>query len=98
MQYRDIQHILPILIPFMLYASPVAYDVTQIPESYQTVSSFLSHQSARGADRRVPRVAVANGSDASAAISGVVGRGRAALFVLGAAVFKRTERKFADVV
>ena len=34
-QYRDIQHILPILIPFMLYASPVAYDVTQIPERYQ---------------------------------------------------------------
>ena len=35
-KYRDIQHILPIVIPFMLYASPVAYDVTQIPAGYQT--------------------------------------------------------------
>ena len=96
-QYRDIQHILPILIPFMLYASPVAYDVTQIPERLS--AALLSHQSAGGADRRVPRVAAAARPRCRRChIS--CGRPRVALglFVLGAAVFKRTERRFADVV
>src|SRR5687767_11134799 len=35
-RYRDIQHILPILVPFLLYASPVAYEVAHIPEQYQS--------------------------------------------------------------
>ena len=41
-QYRDIQHILPVLIPFMLYASPVAYDVSQIPERYQRLFYLIN--------------------------------------------------------
>ena len=51
--YRDIQHILPILIPFMLYASPVAYEVSQIPAAYQ--HALLSRESSRGAHRCVSR-------------------------------------------
>lgn len=30
-RYRDVQYILPVLIPFLLYASPVAYGVASVP-------------------------------------------------------------------
>ena len=95
-QYRDVQHILPILIPFMLYASPVAYDVTQIPDGYQRLFYLINPLAA---PLVAFRASLLPGSPMpplpylawSAAVA-------VALFVLGAAVFKRTERKFADVV
>ena len=95
-QYRDIQHILPILVPFMLYASPVAYDVTQIPDAYQRLFYLINPLAA-------PIVAFRASLLPSAPMpplpylvwSATVAT---ALFVLGAAVFKRTERRFADVV
>jgi lipopolysaccharide transport system permease protein len=95
-QYRDIQHILPILIPFMLYASPVAYDVTQIPERYQRLFYLINPLAAPIVAFRASLLPTAPMPPLpylvwSAAIA-------AGLFVLGAAVFKRTERRFADVV
>ncbi len=94
--YRDIQHILPIVIPFLLYASPVAYDVTQIPVGYQTAFYLVNPLAALISGLRAsllpgsalpPLVFVA--WSASVAMT---------LFLFGAAVFKRTERSFADVV
>lgn len=95
-QYRDIQHILPILIPFMLYASPVAYDVSQIPDAYQRLFYLLNPLAAPIVAFRASVLAAAPMPPLpylvwSAAVA-------IALFVFGAAVFKRTERKFADVV
>jgi lipopolysaccharide transport system permease protein len=95
-QYRDIQHILPILIPFMLYASPVAYDVAQIPEAYQRLFYFVNPLAA-------PIVAFRASVLPGAAMPPLVYLAWSAVasigsFALGGAVFKRTERKFADVV
>ena len=95
-QYRDIQHILPILIPFMLYASPVAYDVSQIPDRYQRIFYLLNPLAApivafRASVLPASAMPAAPYLAWSAAVA-------LALFVLGGAVFKRTERKFADVV
>jgi lipopolysaccharide transport system permease protein len=95
-QYRDIQHILPVLIPFMLYASPVAYDVTQIPAAYQRFFYLINPLAAPIVALRasvlptspMPPLPYLVWSAAAAT----------AFFVLGAAVFKRTERRFADVV
>jgi lipopolysaccharide transport system permease protein len=94
-EYRDIQHILPVLIPFMLYASPVAYDVSQVPVRYQGAFYLLN-----------PLAGLIGGFRWS-----VLGRPlppapyliwsagfAVALFLLGAAVFRRIERKFADVI
>jgi len=94
--YRDVQHILPILIPFMLYASPVAYDVSQIPDGYQRlfylvnplaglIVAFRASLLPGAAMPPLPYLAWSAGL--------AVG-----LFVIGAAVFKRTERTFADVI
>ena len=94
--YRDVQHILPIVIPFLLYASPVAYDVTQIPAEYQTAFYLVN-----------PLAALISGLRASLLPGSQLpplvfiawsAMFAAALFLLGAAVFKRTERSFADVV
>lgn len=94
--YRDIQHILPIVVPFLLYASPVAYDVTQIPATYQTAFYLVNPLAALIAGLRasllpgsaLPPVVFVVWS----AVLAIV------LFLFGAAVFKRTERSFADVV
>jgi homopolymeric O-antigen transport system permease protein len=94
--YRDIQHILPILIPFMLYASPVAYDVSQIPPGYQAVYYLINPLAGLIAAFRaslLPGSAIPPGWaivwSATLAVS---------LFLFGAAVFRRMERKFADAV
>lgn len=95
-QYRDIQHILPILIPFMLYASPVAYDVTQIPASYQRLFYLINPLAAPIVGFRASLLPSAPMPPLPYLIwSALVAAG---LFGLGAAVFKRTERRFADVV
>jgi len=95
-QYRDIQHILPILIPFMLYASPVAYDVTQIPERYQRLFYLVNPLAAPIVAFRASLLPTSPMPPLPYLVwSAVVAGG---LFVVGAAVFKRTERRFADVV
>jgi lipopolysaccharide transport system permease protein len=92
-EYRDIQHILPIVIPFLLYASPVAYEVAHIPEAYRTVFYLVNplagligafRWSTLGRPMPPPMLL---GWSAAVAIG---------LFLIGAAVFRRTERKFAD--
>jgi lipopolysaccharide transport system permease protein len=93
--YRDVQHILPVLIPFMLYASPVAYDVTQVSPQYQAAFYLLNPLAALIGAFRWSLIGTAFPPLRFVAWSAVVAVG---LFVLGAGVFRRTERKFADVI
>lgn len=93
--YRDVQHILPILIPFVLYASPVAYPVSRLPERYQSLFFLLNPLAAliegfRWSLLHTPRPPLPYVAW-SAAVA-------VALFVFGAAVFRRVERKAADVI
>jgi len=93
--YRDVQHILPVVIPFLLYASPVAYDVSQIDARYQAAFYLLNPIAALMSGFRwsvlgtslPPLIYVAWSVFAAAGV-----------FVLGAAIFRRTERTFADVI
>ncbi len=95
-QYRDVQHILPILIPFMLYASPVAYDVSQIPGGYQRLFYFINPLAGLMVAFRASLLpGAAMPPLPYLAWSGGLA---VALFIAGAAVFKRAERRFADVV
>lgn len=91
-RYRDIQAVLPFLIQIWLFATPIAYSITLVPESYRwaydlnpmvgIVSGF--------------RWAILGGDfpsalwDAVAVIS--------VLTVVGVLYFRRAERVFADVV
>jgi lipopolysaccharide transport system permease protein len=39
-RFRDVQHVLPLLLPFVMYATPVAYSLQRVPEKWMPVYSF----------------------------------------------------------
>jgi lipopolysaccharide transport system permease protein len=93
--YRDVQHILPVIVPFLLYASPVAYDASQIAGRYQTAFYLLNPLAALIGGFRWSVLGTPLPPAIYIAWSVFVAAGA---FVAGAAVFRRTERKFADVL
>lgn len=93
-RYRDVQHALPVLTQFVLYASPVAYAVSVVPESLRP---FYVLNPLTGLLEAFRWSLVGHGTLAwgpvaySAAVAVVV-------FLLGAMAFRRMERQFADVI
>ena len=94
--YRDVQHILPILIPFMLYASPVAYDVAHhLPERYRGAFYLVNPLASVIEAFRWSLLGSTMPPVMYIAWSGLLA---VALFAFGAALFRRTERRVADVI
>ena len=93
-EYRDVRYVIPFLVQLWLFASPVIYSTTWVPERFRTVYGVLN-----------PMVGIIEGFRwailgmqppsytfiASACIVVV-------LLVSGAFYFRRRERTFADVV
>lgn len=93
-QYRDVQHILPVALQILLYGSPVAYAVSAVPANLQAMyhlnplASLLEgfRWSILGAGEVTPwGVTYATVMSLGALLIGVV-------------AFKRMERGFADVI
>jgi len=92
--YRDVQHILPVMVQLLLYASPVAYSISVVPEHLRAfyhlnpLSGLLEafRWSLLGSGVISPW-ALAYSSFVSIAMLG-----------LGAFAFKRMERLFSDVI
>ena len=94
--YRDVQHVLPIVIPFLLYASPVAYDVSQVPARFQQAFYLLNPLAGLIVGFRWSVLGTSSPPPIRYAVwSAALAVG---LLLFGAAVFRRTERKFADVI
>jgi len=93
-QYRDVQYVVPLVMQVWLFATPVAYAISLIPEQYRLLYSVN------------PMVSVVDGFrwallDTTAPTAGQVAVSSASallLFVIGAFVFRRMERTFADVL
>jgi lipopolysaccharide transport system permease protein len=93
--YRDVQYVLPVLIPFLLYATPVAYSVSDVPAAYRTAFSLMN-----------PLVGVIEGfrwsvlGTTAPPWTFVLYSASVAVLALfaGAAMFRRMERRFADVI
>ena len=97
--YRDVGYVLPVATNFLLYASPVAYGVSQ-----------LAHRHVSETMRQVfmlnPLVSLLEGFRWSLLGSGTLSSGgvlyaalfAVSIFVGGAYSFKRMERRFADVI
>jgi len=92
-RYRDFQHVIPFMVQFGLYATPIAYPATLIPEKYQ----FLFHLN--------PMAGIVEGFRWS--VLGTNPPGTASLisffvvivtFLSGLFYFKRMERVMADIV
>jgi len=97
--YRDVQYILPVIIPFLMYASPVAYEVTAAPEHVR----FVLYLNPMTALLEGLRWSLLGGNPAGMVppTAGwlVYSLAFALLFLAaGAIVFKRMERRFADVI
>jgi lipopolysaccharide transport system permease protein len=93
-RYRDIKHTLPFVIQVWMYASPVVYPTSMIPEQWRLLYSLN------------PMVGVIEGFrwallDTSAPDFQVIGIGVlvvTALLIGGIVYFRKMERFFADVI
>lgn len=93
-RYRDVANALPFLLQIWLYASPVAYATSVVPEQWRLVYSLN------------PAVAFIEGFRWAVLGESTITTGTvftaclvsAGLFISGMAVFRRTERTFADVI
>lgn len=93
-RFRDVQHVLPMLLPFLMYASPVAYGMSNIPEGWRCYLQW----NPIGWVLEGARAALVGGERVP--VAWVVYTAACSLAVLAAGVvcFRRMERSFADVV
>lgn len=92
-QYRDVKHVTPFLIQIWMFASPIVYPMSIVPESlrpYYVLNPLV------GVIEGFRAVLLRTGTVPWTALA-VSFAGAAILLVTGAFYFRRTERVFADV-
>ncbi|HZO90238.1 MAG TPA: ABC transporter permease [Chthonomonadaceae bacterium] len=93
-RYRDVQYVLPVMAQFVMYASPVAYAVSAVPDRLRSLylinplSGLL--EGCRWA--LLGRGALHPGYFVYSALTAIL------VFAWGALAFKKMERQFADVI
>lgn len=93
--YRDFRFALPLAVQMWLFASPVAYPLTRIPNRWRTL--YATANPAVGTLEGFRRV-LAAGMAPDWMLLGLGSVTTCALLLIGYRVFKRLEREFADVV
>jgi lipopolysaccharide transport system permease protein len=93
--YRDFRFALPFGIQLWLFASPVAYPLSQVPEQWRTLYATLNP--AAGILDAFSNV-LARGAPPDVALLGLSVLGTAVVGSLGYVLFKRLEPNFADVI
>jgi lipopolysaccharide transport system permease protein len=92
-QYRDVKHLIPFISTMWMYASPVVYPMSRVPDRFRFWYALNPLAGSLEAFRAsLVGHPVQWGPWAQSAIVAVV------LFVSGALYFRRTERVFADIV
>jgi lipopolysaccharide transport system permease protein len=94
-RFRDVQHVLPMLLPFVMYATPVAYSLQRVPEKWMAVYAYNPMTWVLEGGRFA---LFGEGTPVSTGwILYTVG---VSLFALGIGLlgFRRMERSFADVL
>ena len=93
-KYRDIKYALPFLIQLLLFATPIIYPVSMIPERYQWLMAMNPLAPLIEAFRYI----VAPGRSFDWGSFGISVAIIAAVFVIGMAHFRSAERAMADIV
>jgi len=93
--YRDVRYVLPFLIQFGLFASPIAYPLSAIPASWRNAYAILNPVG--GAVDAVRRIVIHGDWPNPVTAFGALGWSLC-LAVLTYALFKRLERGFSDRV
>jgi lipopolysaccharide transport system permease protein len=92
--YRDVQYLLPVFLNLLMYASPVAYSISNQPRHIQLIYD-INPLSPILEGLRWSLIGTEAPIFGAAIYSAIVS---VAVLVVGAFVFKRMERKFADVI
>jgi lipopolysaccharide transport system permease protein len=92
--YRDVQHILPVVVPFLLYVSPVGYAVSRVPAKLRLL--YLINP--LGGLLEAFRWSILGVGQLSAGRLAYSTAAAAAVLLGGVVVFKRMEQRFADVI
>lgn len=93
-RYRDVQSGIPLLVQLWLFASPIAYPISLVPEEYRALYAINPMVSVIGGVRWALL-----GADAPSVLSILVSIVTASVMLLaGIAYFRRTERTFADII
>lgn len=93
-KYRDIKYIVPVMIQMLLFASPIAYAATAVPTEFQTYYYLNPIAGLMDAIRWsiLGTTQVAWWAVGYSATFGVI------VLIVGAIMFRRMEREFADVI
>lgn len=92
-RYRDVRHAVPFLVQIWLFASPVVYSITLVPENLRPLFALNPMTGVIVGFRW----ALLGGDRPDAAIFVSVA-GTLVILVLGIAYFRRVERFFADII
>jgi lipopolysaccharide transport system permease protein len=93
-RYRDVQHLVPLMSQLLLFASPIAYSVSSVPESLR--SAFRLNPLA-GLFEAV-RWSLLRTGDLDVGQAVYAGGFAVAILCIGALIFTSLERDFADVI
>ena len=92
-QYRDVRHLSPFLVQLWMYASPIVYPMSLIPEQYRALYAVNPLAGAiTGFRGMLLGTEPATPLQLLLSLAGAVG-----IFVAGTLYFRRTERVFADI-
>jgi lipopolysaccharide transport system permease protein len=93
-RYRDIGYVVPFITQFWMFASPIIYPVSMVPEKYRSLYS-LNPMAGVIEGFRWTLLGKANPDFSMMAVSAVV---VVSVFAGGLIFFRKMERTFADVV
>jgi lipopolysaccharide transport system permease protein len=93
-RFRDVQHVLPMLLPFLMYASPVAYGMESVPQGWRHFFQW----NPVGWMLEGTRSALTSGKPVPCGWMVYTALISAVLLLAGVVCFRRMERSFADVV
>jgi len=93
-EYRDVRYIVPFLTQFWMYATPIAYASSLIPEKWRLLYG-LNPMTGVVEGFRWALLGMDMQSEAMVGVSAVVALG---MFVCGLYYFRRMENNFADVI
>jgi lipopolysaccharide transport system permease protein len=93
-RYRDVRYVIPFLVQIWLFATPVVYSSTLIPERWRILYGLNPMVGVVDGFRWM--ISPAGGAPGERLVAGVLAV--ALLLILGLYFFRRVERSFADVV
>jgi lipopolysaccharide transport system permease protein len=92
--YRDVRFVVPLGLQIWLYATPVIYPVSLVPQGFQPFYMLNPMAGIIDAYRRV----ILHGQPPTWSYLGLSAAAALALFIIGYLVFKRLEVSFADII